>query len=75
MNVDSMYFLLEFFHIAVRFVLVFVYSLIFEFYSLRAIPYVFSNLPRILHTRRLIQSARKVSRRHIRKEFILEPAV
>ena len=74
-NDDSMNFLLDFIHIAVRFVLVFVYSLIFEFYSLRAIPYVFSNLPKILHTRRLIQSARKVSRRHIRKEFILEPAV
>lgn len=73
-NDDSLNFALDLVHIGARFVLLFIYSLLFEFYSLKAIPYVFSNLRKILHARRMIQSNRKVSRWHLRKEFILEAA-
>jgi GT2 family glycosyltransferase len=73
-NDDSLNFVLDCVHIAVRFIMVFVYSLLFEVHSLKAIPYIITNFRKILRARRLIQANRKVSRWNLRKEFILEPA-
>lgn len=71
-NDDPRNFLFDILFISKRFILVFVYSLFFELYSLRAIPYIISNLRRILKLRKKIQIKRKVSSEYIRNEFILE---